>query len=249
MTGETRTWPARSFAAAGALGWGVGFYGVMALAVVPLQDERFASFYLLETGWGVLFTILVATPLLALVRRPRTPAFVLQVLAVSVSVAIAAVLATYSRQIVPAAGLAATGILAGVLARARLLDIPGRSSVSLLALAVVAAPSALTYAIDQAHSTPELPPDLTWGFDHRPMQAALALAILAVALLAATTVGRVAGGRLCAWTTSVAAAWLGTVSALYPDAEASLGRVAGLAAVAWGVVFVATSEVVARRRH
>ncbi len=249
MTGETRSWPARGFALAGALAWGLGFYGVVALAVVPLQDERFASFYLLETGWGLLFTILVAVPLVALVARPRTPAFVLQVLAVSVAVAVAAVLAAYPRQILPAAGLAATGILAGVLTRTRLLDVPGRSSVSLLALSVIAGPSAITYAVEQANRTPELPPDVTWGLDHRPMLAGLALAILAVALLAAMTVGRVAGGRLCAWTTAVAAAWFGAVSALYPDAEASLGRVAGLSAVAWGVVFVVVSEIVARRRH
>lgn len=247
MTSGERTWPARTVAVLGALGWGVGFFGVVDLAVVPLQDERYASYYLLETGWGLLFTVLVAVPLAALARRPSTPAHVLQVLAVAVSVALASVLASYPEQLLPAAGLAVTGILAGVLAGARLTQVPGRASVALLALAVVAAPSAITYAVDQAHRDPLLPPDLTWGLDHRPMQAGVALAVLAVALLAATLVGRVPGGRLSAWTAAVTAAWFGAVSALYPDTEASLGRVEGLCAIGWGVLFVLVAEVVVLR--
>jgi hypothetical protein len=62
---------ARVFAALAALFWAVLFFGILDLSVVPSGDVRFYEHYLLETGWGLLFTFLVPLPLLAWAVRPQ----------------------------------------------------------------------------------------------------------------------------------------------------------------------------------
>jgi hypothetical protein len=61
---------ARAFAAVSALWWSVLFFGIIDLTVPFDQDPRFLDNFLLETGWGLLYTFLVAAPLLALALRP-----------------------------------------------------------------------------------------------------------------------------------------------------------------------------------
>jgi hypothetical protein len=70
---------------------------------------------------------------------------------------------------------------------------------------------------------------LTWGLDHWPVQASLAVALVLVATLVATYPP---GWAIAAWSVGVCASWLGVVSWIYPNLDASLGRTWGAAAVA-----------------
>src|SRR6476660_6802213 len=80
MTSHTKTvapeisashWLARTVAAIAALFWSVLFFGLIDLLVVPLQDASFSAYYVLETSWGLLYTALVAWPLLMFVVHAR----------------------------------------------------------------------------------------------------------------------------------------------------------------------------------
>jgi hypothetical protein len=53
---------ARVLAVAGALFWGILWFGLIDLLVVVLQDERFHEDYLFESGWGLLYLLLVTVP-------------------------------------------------------------------------------------------------------------------------------------------------------------------------------------------
>ena len=59
--------------------WAILFFGVIDLAVPVGKTPGFFDAYLLETGWGVLFTFLVAAPFLSLVVRPAMAMPVVQV--------------------------------------------------------------------------------------------------------------------------------------------------------------------------
>jgi hypothetical protein len=63
---------ARIAAVAAAVAWGFCFFGLIDLLVVLIQDDRFYDYYLLETGWGLLYTVLVAFPLATFAFRPRS---------------------------------------------------------------------------------------------------------------------------------------------------------------------------------
>lgn len=242
---------ARALAVLFAVLWGFLFFGLIDLLVVVIQDQRFAQHYLLESGWGLLYLVLVAAPLLAAAVRPASGVPLTQVLLVAVAVAAAALLAGYPQQLWPASALAVTALAVGWAAGApvprlslRAVDLP------LGALAVVALPAGALYAWSQARGWRGLAPDITFGLDHRPMQAALGLAVPLVAGLAAVALGsRPPLWRVPVWTVAFPAAWLGVESVAYPDHEASLGTVLGIAAAVWGVAFAATAEVRARGRR
>ena len=53
-----------------ALFWGVPFFGLIDLQVVVFQNEVFYLHYVLEVGWGMLYTVLVMVPLLCWAVRP-----------------------------------------------------------------------------------------------------------------------------------------------------------------------------------
>lgn len=76
--------------------------------------------------------------------------------------------------------------------------------------------------------------DITAGFSHWPMQAALSLAILATAALAAL---RQRGWQVSAWTVAVGTAWMGMFSIAYPHHAGSFGLLGGSAGVLWSVLF------------
>ena len=235
----------RVAAVAAAVVWGVFYFGVIDLLVVPIQDTQFDSFYLVETGWGLLYTVLVALPLVLFALRPRV-VFLQQVATVALAVLACAV-------ITPAWGQVVTGVL--LLLTALLLSWwAGQPSWPvgslrdrrldrwLGALVVVAAAGAVWYAaemIQQARSG--RPDDDTWGLMHLPMQAAFGLALAgsaAVTWLAAGS-GRTpaAGWRVSAVPAALSACWLGVVSLMYPDHLGSLGDAGGVAAIAWGLLF------------
>ncbi len=210
--------------------------------MVILQDERFYEAYLLETGWGLLYTVLVAVPLVTLAVGPRSPVLLRQLAWVGVAVATCAVLTPAWAQLIPEAGLVATAILLARLSRQRLQLMWNWSARKLGAvrgaLVLVALAAAIVYAVEMiGASRAGLPDDVTWGLDHLPMQAAFAIAVPAVAALGAGS--REPGWRICVWSAAVSAVWLGVVSIVYPEHLGSLGRPLGMAAAAWGVAFLA----------
>jgi len=73
--------------------------------------------------------------------------------------------------------------------------------------------------------------------------AALAIAIVVSGMLAASKPG---GWRITAWSVGAAAVILGSASLVLPEVPGTLGRAAGVVAVAWGVLFVALAEWEAR---
>jgi len=68
-------WLARTLAVFAALFWSVLFFGLIDLLVVPLQDERFSPYLVVETSWGLLYTTLVALPRVMYAVRPKSWVF------------------------------------------------------------------------------------------------------------------------------------------------------------------------------
>ncbi len=154
-----------------------------------------------------------------------------------------------TRQAVGLAVLLTTIALAVLLAQAG----PGNASsigarrISMPLLLVVTA-SAVPwgrYALDMVVAAREGrdPVDVTSGFDHWSMQAALGFSVLVVAALAALYLP---GWRVPAWTAGTAASALGAFSMGYPSHAGSLGSDWGAAAAVWGLLVIALAEVSAR---
>jgi hypothetical protein len=215
--------------------WGVLFFGLIDLQVVVARNEVFYLHYVLEAGWGLLYTVLVMAPLLGWAARPR-----LMVLPRCVVASGAAVL--LSGIAFGSVGQAAAGLALLVSAAPGLWATRGRASwrwsagrapaivVGLGALGAAAYVGQLVAAVRSGRTDEE-----TWGLMHLPMQAALAVAVpscLAVALLLAPAAGWRTGILLPA----VAAAGLGLVCVAYPDHLGSAGSVAGWAMLAWAVL-------------
>jgi hypothetical protein len=233
---------ARLLAALGAVFFALPFFGVVDLLVVLVNDPDWRTSYLLEAGWGVLFTVLVAAPFAGLAFRPERGLLVAQLVAVSVALAAATLWSAYAPALVPAVLVVvlATGVgqLAGIRPRAVPLDRWLRWIV------VLGAVGGGAFATRVVGEYPAAEPDITWGIDHHPVQAAVGLALVAVAAVAAAGVGgRVAGWRVPVWTVALGAGWLGAWSIGYPDVPGSAGRDLGTAALAWAVLFAVTAEV------
>jgi hypothetical protein len=75
---------------------------------------------------------------------------------------------------------------------------------------------------------------------HYGFMAAFSFTGIGVGLLASI---RPDGWRLTAWVAGLLPALVGVASLVYPDVDSSLGSVWALAAIAWGVVFVAVAEL------
>jgi hypothetical protein len=96
-----------------------------------------------------------------------------------------------------------------------------------------------------AHRDERRPIDVTWEFNHWPIQAALPIALVFIAALAASYAH---GWRVPTWCTGAGAAWLAVASWFEPDLAASLGRAWALTAFAWAIAFVTTMHVTAHSR-
>ena len=192
---------------------------------------------MLSTGWGLLFLFLVAAPLLVAAARPDAAACVAgQVAVVGAAVAVAAVMSTSPRHLLLAAAL---GLTAGALSLGRpsprVLSSwrPTRGSLLLVA---VAAPPCLGYAWTSARRTgTAVVSDDTWSFDHWPVQAALALAVL---MLAAYSAGRPSGWQVPAYTLTASTAWFAIVCLAEPDLTGSVGRGWAAAMLLWAATFL-----------
>ena len=241
----TNTVAARAVAAGSALFWAVLFFGLIDLAVPIDRTPGFYEAYLLETGWGVLYTFLVGGAFVALVARPRMVLPVVQVVLVAVCLGVTALAAGSWVQLVPAVVLGANGYavraspggptaLPAGWYRPR-LDLP----VGVAAVVLVA--PAVWFAADMVQGYREGRPPLdddTWGIDHWPTQAALALALAVLAVAVAAGVSaRWSGTAVTAACVAVAAAWFGYWSAIYPDHAGSAGAAPGIALITWAGAF------------
>lgn len=236
---------ARAVAAGSALWWAFFFFGLIDLAVPIDQTPGFYESYLLETGWGVLYTFLVGAAFISLAARPELAMPVAQVVLVAACLTVTALAAGSWLQLVPAMLLASNGYAVWVLTRGQVTWPVGWHRLRMdppvgVAAATLVLP-AVVFAVDMVRAYQQgLPPlDDTSGIDHWPTQGALALAIAAVALAVAVGVrSRWSGTAVSAGCVAMAAGWFGYWSAVYPHHAGSAGEAQGIALIAWACAFV-----------
>jgi hypothetical protein len=231
---------ARAVASVAAVFWGFLWFGLIDLLVVVEQDAKFHEDYLFESGWGLLFLVLVAVPLVVLALRPGEPIALAQLVVVTVAVLMGALWRPAWPQASNGAGLALTSAVLVWLGRAGSVPLR-RPDPALSVLAVVGIPVAVVYGAPFIHNTTYVE-DVTNGVSHYPMQASLALAVVGLVALAAVT-----RSRLPAWTAGFSAIWLGVESMVYPHLRASLGTTTGALSIGWGVLVVLAVELARRR--
>ncbi len=185
---------ARVVAAVAAVFWGWLFFGLQDTLTVVIEGQDFAAHYVLESGWGLLFLVLVAMPLVGLAYRPRSPVLVAQVAAVGLAVMAGALLAGSAAHLLPGAGVFLTALAVAGCARLRLRPTRLQADWPLVFCVLLAAGPALGYARLMASSTVDV--EITWNLDHYPIQAALGIAVVLVAgviAVAANSPGAPAG--------------------------------------------------------
>ncbi len=236
---------ARWVAALSALFWVLPFFGLVDLAVPLAQTPNFYDAYLLETGWGVLYTFMVGAAFVSLTIRPSLVMPLVQVGLAALCLAVTAVAAASWMQLLPAVLLASNSYIYW---RA----VPGRGSLrgrwhragidpvlGLLALALAA--PALVFAVDMVGGFRQgrFPrDDDTWGIDHWPTQGALGLTVVLVAVAVAVGArARWTGTAVSGGCVALAAGWFGYWSATFPRHAGSAGETWGVALVVWACVF------------
>jgi hypothetical protein len=198
-----------------------------------------------DLTYGFLFTTAVVG-LLAQLRRPaRNVAGMLMALLPWVGLLLAAVLSTdpgvvrSGERILVAAGT----VTAALLHPAR-RDFFRSFSVArvnwvMLALVVIAAVPLTAFASTNIGLQRTVANDHA-AMGHYGFMAAFGFTVIGVGLLASL---RPEGWRLTAWVAGFLPALLGIASVAYPDVDSSLRPAWALAAIAWGVVFVAAAEL------
>ena len=239
MPPSSRRVAARVVAGLAAVFWGFLWFGVIDLLVVVEQDERFHQHYLLESGWGLLYLVVVAAPLVALAGRPGRADALAQLVVATVAVLVGALWGGAWPQLWTGLGLGLTVTASAWLGRGRPVRWT-RPDALLSVLALVGLPVAVGYGAPLAREAIDVG-DITNGVNHYPMQASLALAVVGLVALAAVT-----RSRLPAWSAGISALWLGIESVAYPDLPASLGTTGGVLTVAWGVLVVVAVELARR---
>lgn len=231
---------ARVVASVSAVFWGFLWFGLIDLLVVVEQDAQFDEDYMFESGWGLLYLVLVAVPLVVLAMRPGEPVAIAQLVVVTLAVVVGALWRGSWPQLWNGLALGLTAGLLTWLGQGRPMQWRRPDSV-LSVLALIGLLAAVGYGAPLIRNTTETE-DITNGVSHWPMQASLALAIVGLVSLAAVT-----GGRLPAWTAALSALWLGVESVFYPDLRASLGARGGILTVVWALLVLVAVEVARRR--
>ncbi|MFE5672106.1 hypothetical protein ACFQ58_10935 [Agromyces sp. NPDC056523] len=238
------------------IGWVTGgfllvlFFGLVDLTVPLTMQARpeFYAGYLIETGWGVLFTFFAGLPFCFLGARPDWSSAALLTGAAGTAVLVAGIASGQPLQLLVVVGLLVPTAAVLVLSPLR-TDSGGDSGlagplrepahlasrVAYLAMSLVALPPTIVYATDMIGTAIEgvAPVHETYVFDHYPIQAAFALAIpLATALLAL----RLPGWRPMTILVGLGTAWFAVVGIVYPDHLGSWGTTWGWIGLAWAVV-------------
>jgi hypothetical protein len=119
-----------------------------------------------------------------------------------------------------------------------------RVNLVLLALIIIAAVPLLAFASTNI-GLQRTVSDEHAALGHYGFLAAFSFTVIGVGLLASL---RPDGWRLTAWVAGLLPALLGLTSLVFPDVGSSLGLAWSLAAIAWGVGFVAVAEVTRTRK-
>lgn len=148
--------------------------------------------------------------------------------------------------------LVATATFGGLTLLATILHPTGRDLLSsfsvsrvnrvMLSLVIIAAVPLLAFASTNIGLQRTLTND-HFALGHYGFMAAFSFTVIGVGLLASL---RPDGWWLPAWVAGSLPALLGLASLVFPDIDSSLGLVSALAAIAWGVVFVAAAELTTR---
>jgi hypothetical protein len=230
----------------------VVLFGIIDLAVVFAPPDEFRPKVMLEAGWGLLFTVLVAGAFLAVAIWPRrcTPPLV-QIGVVVVALAAAAAVGVGSALLLVAFGLAvALIVLVVMLPRDRepLWPLPGSTSWPLAALTAAGAVLWLWYGTSMfvlVHQ-PSATTDDTLGVNHYQVQGALAVALVGLAGLT------VRWPRFRGWigiSASIAAAALGASDLAWPHSAGAFAAEWAVCAIIWGVLLAGASWVSRDRRE
>jgi hypothetical protein len=240
----------------------LGLFGVV--GVVLLWPEWFARLLGAETAGHIsqhlrephhrvhdlTFSFLVGAALagmLAQLRRPsQNVAGMLMALIPWVALLLAAALSATPIQFAPLPILGALTLLATILHPTE-RDLFRSFSVSrvnrmMLALVIVATVPLLAFASSNIGLQRTLTNEHA-ALGHYGFMAAFSFTAIGVGLLASL---RPDGWRLTAWIAGLLPALLGIASLVFPDVDSSLGPTWGVAAIAWGIVFVAAAESVRR---
>jgi hypothetical protein len=245
VTALTSPRAVRALAAVFAFTWLVlpGF-GLIDLSVTWDDDWP----VVLEAGWGLFFTVVVGVPFVVVALRPRRAAAPVAQLAVGAgALAVASLLSVEPGAAVLAAVVA---VEAALVARPRGGERlrPGRPAIDrpLLLLGLASVVPWLAYAADMAALNRQslADADITNGVDHYSVQAATALAVAVLVLVAAAWPRARALSGLSAGTV---AAYLGIVSYAAPGADGGFDRTWSALAVVWGAATSAAALVAARR--
>ena len=239
---------ARLIAAASAFLWAVVFYGIVDLSTAVTQQEGFEHSFVLDAGWGLLFTVMVAVPLVSLAVRPGQAAPLLHLLLVVVSLTAAATASQSWGLLLPAALLGLTVAFLADLARGSVRP-PGGWKLPALdpVVAAVAVPAALawlSYAaeVTQSARVDACPRVVTVELNHWPAQAALGASLALVAVAAAAGVRqRWPGTILSVACVCVASTWLAVVSLAFPALGGALARSEAIAALVWSAALLFVS--------
>jgi hypothetical protein len=197
-----------------------------------------------DLTYGLLFATAVVG-LLAQLRRPsKNVAGILMALLPWVGLLLAAVLSTDPGVILSAERMlvAAGTVTATVLHPARrdlFRSFISRVNWVMLALVAIAAVPLLWFAASNV-ALQRAVADEHAAMGHYGFMAAFSFTVIGVGLLASL---QPIGWRLTAWVVGLLPPLLGFASLVFPDASSSLGLGWALAAIAWGVVFVAAAEI------
>jgi hypothetical protein len=236
----------RAWAAVLVIVFGVGFFGLISLAIGWFQAVEGVAGPVTDLGYGILVGIIQTTGLLVQLRSPeRKIAGVQQAFLVIPALVIGSAIASDSQNLVPALiFLPAAGILLALHpAREEFFRRSAALSRTLLAITVIGAVPLVAYALDMGAQARDLagPPH---HVQRLSTMAAMAVAIVLTGLLAAL---QTRGWRIPAWSAGVAAIMFGLASVVFPDQRGAVGRGWGGVAIAGGVLFIAVAEWEVRR--
>ena len=188
---------------------------------------------------GLLFLVLVAVPLVVLTVHPGSPVAVTHLAVVTIAVLLGGLLRPAWPQLLIGLGLLVMVVLVAWIGNGRSVRWQ-RPYPALSVLVLAALPAAVAYGCQLIRNT-TVKEDVTNGD---------ALADSGIAGAGDRRPGWPGcryRDRLPGWTAGFAALWLGVESAVYPDLNASLGRLWGLLVAGWAVVVLVALQIARHR--